>query len=76
MIGQFLKKGLKLNVKKTNIMVVSRDQENPKMVIKVAGTSVEQREIFKWQGQTITSNGRTDAAIRQRVEIAKQSKCE
>ena len=71
--SESLKRGLKMNVKKTKTMVVSRDQVNPKVDIKVDGTTLEQVETFKYLGQTITSDGRSDTAIRQRIEIARQT---
>ena len=37
------------------------------------GTTLEQVETFKYLGQTITSDGRSDTAIRQRIEIARQT---
>ena len=71
--SESLKRGLKMNIKKTKTMVVSRDQVNPKVDIKVDGTALEQMETFKYLGQTITSDGRLDTAIRQRIEIARQT---
>ena len=37
------------------------------------GTTLEQVQTFKYLGQTITSDGRSDTAIRQRKEIARQT---
>ena len=62
-----------MNTKKTKTMVISRDPENPKVDIKVDGNTLEQVETFKYLGQTITSDGRSDTAIRQRIEIARQT---
>ena len=62
-----------MNIKKTKTMVVSRDQVNPKVDIKVDGTTLEQVETFKYLGQTTTPDGRSDTAIRQRIEIARQT---
>ena len=71
--SESLKRGLKMNIKKTKTMVVSRDQVNRKVDIKADGTTLEQVETFKYLGQTITSDGRSDTAIRQRIEIARQT---
>ena len=71
--SESLKRGLKMNIKKTKTMVISRDPENPKVDIKVDGNTLEQVETFKYLGQTITSDGRSDTAIRQRIEIARQT---
>ena len=62
-----------MNKKKTKAMVVNRDQVNPKVDIKVDGTTLEQVATFKYLGQKITSDGRSDTAIRQRIEIARQT---
>ena len=71
--SESLKRGLKMNIKKTKTMVISRDPENPKVDINVDGNTLEQVEIFKYLGQTITSDGRSDTAIRQRIEIVRQT---
>ena len=71
--SESLKRGLKMNIKKTKTMVISRDPESPKVDVKVDGTTLEQVETFKYLGQTITSDGRSDTAIRQRIEIARQT---
>ena len=72
--SESLKRGLKMNIKKTKTMVISRDQVNPKVDINVDGTTLElQVETFKYLRQTITSDGRSDTAIRQRIEIARQT---
>ena len=44
-----------------------------KVDIKVDGTTLEQVETFKYLGQTITSDGRSKTAIRQRIEVARQT---
>ena len=55
------------------IMVIIADPKHSKVDIKVVGTTLEQMNTFKYTGQTITSDGRTDMAIRQRMEIARQT---
>ena len=71
--SESLKRGLKMNIKKTKTMVIIREPENPQVDIKVDGTTLEQVQTFKYLGQTITSDGRSDTAIRQRIEIARQT---
>ena len=46
------------------------ENENHKVDKKVDGTTLEQ---VKYLGQTITADGRSDTAIRQRIEIATQN---
>ena len=48
--SESLKRGLKMNIKKTKTMVISRDPENPKVDVKVDGTTLEQMETFKYLG--------------------------
>ena len=62
-----------MNIKKTKTMVIIREPENPQVDIKVDGTTLEQVQTFKYLGQTITADGRSDTAIRQRIEIARQT---
>ena len=62
-----------MNIKKTKTMVIIREPENPQVDIKVDGTTLEQVQTFKYLGRTITSDGRSDTAIRQRIEIARQT---
>ena len=52
--SESLKRGLKMNIKKTKTMVISRDPENPKVDIKVDGTTLEQVETFEYLGRTLT----------------------
>ena len=49
------------------------ENENHKVDKKVDGTTLEQVQTFKYLGQTITADGRSDTAIRQRIEIATQN---
>ncbi|GFO39519.1 retrovirus-related pol polyprotein from type-1 retrotransposable element r2 [Plakobranchus ocellatus] len=49
------KKGLELNSKKTEVMVISRKQESPKCDIFINEVKLKQREKFKYLG-TIISN--------------------
>ena len=67
-----LKKGLKMNVKKTQTMVVTRKENHPVIQIKVNGEVLKQVQNFKYLGQLITSNGRTDTEVRRRIEISRQ----
>ena len=59
--------------KEDKTMVISRDPENPKVDIKVDETAIEQVETFKYLGQTITSDSRSYTAMKQCIEIARQT---
>ena len=67
------KKGLKMNVKKTKTMVICRNKETPQIEINVDGTNLEQVKQFKYLGQLITEDGKTDIEIRRRIEIARKN---
>ena len=60
-----LEKGLKMNTKKTKTMVISRNTSAPQVSIKVDGETLEQVQSFKYLGQTITTDGKTDTKIGQ-----------
>ena len=58
-----LEKGLKMNTKKTKTMVISRNTSAPQVSVKVDGETLEQVQSFKYLGQTITADGKTDTEI-------------
>ena len=58
-----LEKGMKMNTKKTKTMVISRNTSAPQVSIKVDGETLEQVQSFKYLGQTITTDGKTDTEI-------------
>ena len=64
------KSGLDMNVKKTKTMVISRSN-NTKANITINNEELEQVEKFKYLGQTITSDAKTEKEIRIRTRIAK-----
>ena len=63
--------GMKMNIKKTKTMVISRKVETPKVNITLDGKPVEQVERFVYLGQLITENGKCDEEIKRRIEIAR-----
>ena len=65
------KMGLKLNNKKTEVMVISKKRIIPKCKIKVGGISLEQVQKFKYLGTWITSDGRGITEIKNRIGQAK-----
>ena len=60
-----LEKGLKMNTKKTKTMVISRNTSAPQVSVKVDGETLEQVQSFKYLGQTITADGKTNTKIQQ-----------
>ena len=63
---------MKINVKKTKAMVVSRKEERTVSII-VEGQRVEQVERFKYLGSVITEDGRCIKEVKQRIGMAKDS---
>ena len=61
----------KMNAKKTKVMVISRNENKPKVNIKVDGTAVVQVGIFNYLRQTVSDDGRCVHEIKKRIETAK-----
>ena len=62
---------MKINTKKTKAMVISRNENKPKVNIKVDGTAVEQIGNFNYLGQTVSDDGRCVDEIKKTIGIAK-----
>ena len=65
------KKGLELNSKKTEVMVVSRSNECPQINIFINWNKFKQRDQFKYLGSLIPSDGRNNMEIASRIAQAK-----
>ncbi|GFO14810.1 gonadotropin-releasing hormone receptor [Plakobranchus ocellatus] len=65
------KKGLELNSKKTEVMVISRKQESPKCDIFINKVKLKQTEKFKYLGTIISNDGKTNREISARTAQAK-----
>ncbi|GFS24491.1 endonuclease-reverse transcriptase [Elysia marginata] len=65
------KKGLELNSKKTEVMVISRKANSPPVNVTVNKNKLTQRENFKYLGTLISSDGRSDTEIQARIAQAK-----
>ena len=68
-----LEKGLKMNMRKTQTMVISRRGEVPRSNIRIDGSMVEQVDRFNYLGSLISSNGRCEDEIKRRINIAKSA---
>ena len=66
-------KGIKINIKKTKVMVVSKRDHNQRMDIKLSNKDIEQVKEFAYLGSNISFDGRNDKEIRRRIAIANQS---
>ncbi|GFO22537.1 endonuclease-reverse transcriptase [Plakobranchus ocellatus] len=66
------KKGLELNSKKTEVMVISRKQESPKCDnIFIIEVKLKQTKKIKYLGTIISNNGKTNREISARTFLAK-----
>ena len=65
--------GLRMNVKKTKVMLVKRGTEKKCVKITVNGEELEQVAKFKYLGQLITEDGRCEVEVKRRIEIARSS---
>ncbi|GFN90606.1 endonuclease-reverse transcriptase [Plakobranchus ocellatus] len=65
------KKGLELNSKKTEVMVISRKPESPKCDIFINEVKLKQREKFKCLRTIISNDGKTNREIAAKTAQAK-----
>lgn len=63
--------GLRINVKKTKCMIVSKNKTKRNITITVNGEKIEQVDEFVYLGALITTDGRCEAELRRRIAIAK-----
>ena len=66
-------KGLELNSKKTQVMVISRKEEPPLINININGIKLKQGGHFKYLGALISSDGRNNTEISARIAQAKMT---
>ena len=64
-------KGLELNSKKTEVMLISRKEEPPLINITINGIKLKQRDHFKYLGALVSSDGRNNTEISARIAQAK-----
>src|SRR5215469_12780023 len=65
------RKDLKINKSKTEIMVISRSDGNPRVNIRIEDNLVKQVGRFNYLGSLINKNGRCKDEIRKRINSAK-----
>ena len=63
--------GMKINIKKTKAMVVSKKPNSPKINISIDGQQIEQVTSYMYLGRLITENGRSEKEIKRRILIAR-----
>ena len=70
-IKESANKGLSLNKKKTEVMVISKKKTNPECRLVVDGETLKQVTKFKYLGTMLTSDGRCTIEIKSRIAQAK-----
>ena len=66
-------KGLRLNAKKTECMVILKQSDFPVCNILCKGERIKQVDTFKYLGFTITPDARWDTAIKKRIALSKDT---
>ena len=66
-------KGLSINCKKTECMVVSKKKEIPRCSLKVKDQIIKQVSVFNCLGSTITEDARCMKEIKRRIVLAKSA---
>ena len=66
-------KGLELNSKKTEVMVISRKEEPPLIDITINDIKLKQRDHFKYLGALVSIDGRNNTEISARIAQAKMT---
>ena len=64
--------GMKINIKKTKAMVVSKKPNSPKINIAIDGQHIEQL-TYVYLGSLITEDGRSEKEIKRRIMIARST---
>ena len=65
--------GLKINIKKTEVVVASKNREPPICNIMINNSRVKQSSSFVYLGSTITQDARPNREIERRILIAKNA---
>ena len=64
---------MKMHVKKTQTMVISKKAVVPRVNIELDGQVIEQVSCFTYLGQTITEDGKRDEEIKRRIGLARSA---
>ena len=66
--------GMKINIKKTKAMVVSKKPNSPKINIVIDGEQIEQVTSYNmYLGSLVTEDGRSEKEIKRRIMIARST---
>ena len=64
---------MKINIKKTKAIVVSKKPNSPKINIAIDGEQIEQVASYMYLGSLITEDGRSEKEIKRRIMIARST---
>ncbi len=67
--------GLTINKKKTEVMVVSKEEQPPQINILLDAEPLKQTDNFNYLGSTITCDGKCEMSIKKRIVLAKNAFC-
>ena len=65
--------GLLMNIKKTKVMLLTKDTKEKKVSIHIDHIEVEQVQSFTYLGQLITDDGKSEGEIRRRIGLARNA---
>ena len=66
-------KGLNINTKKTKVMVVTKNEQSPKINISINNHNIEQVDQFNYLGSMISQDARCGIEIKRRIILAKNA---
>ena len=67
------KRGLNLNAKKTETMVITKRKDNPNSQLTVKGVLINQTNKFKYLGSIVTADGKSIEDVKNRIGQAKSA---
>ena len=70
--GESKKCGLLINIKKTKVMLLTKDTKEKKVSIHIDYKEVEQVQSFTYPGQLITDDSKSEGEIRRRIVLARK----
>ena len=62
-----------MNIKKTKVMLLTKDTKEKKVSIRIDHTEVEQVQSFTYLGQLITDDGNIEGEITRTIGLAKNA---
>ena len=65
--------GLLMNIKKTKVMLLTKNIKEKKVSIHIDHKEVEQVQSFTYLGQLITDDGKSEGKIRRRIGLARNA---